>query len=57
MIHTLVLFCRSAPNPLAHSLEQAGYRVFEAFSEVLHLCEHENVACVLRMSATMLLRK
>jgi hypothetical protein len=47
--HFIVLFCRVAPHSLTPSLEAAGYVVFEAlaFSEALHLCEHENISYVL----------
>jgi hypothetical protein len=45
---SLVFFTRSLPSPLSQALELAGHRVFEALavSEVLHLCEHEDIDCV-----------
>jgi len=60
MTRSLVLSYRSTPNSLPPSLELAGYRVFEALaiSEVLHLCEHESIDCVviLQMLRTKRLR-
>ena len=48
MTRSLVFFCRSLPSTVSDALSLHGYRVFEALavSEVLHLCEHEDVDCV-----------
>jgi hypothetical protein len=48
MTRSLVFFTRSLPSPLSQALELAGHRVSEALavSEVLHLCEHEDIDCV-----------
>ena len=45
---SLVLLETRAPSKLASDLMLAGYRVFEALavSEVLHLCENEDVDVV-----------
>lgn len=55
----IVLYCRSALSSLTRSLEKAGYCVFEAiaFSEVLHLCEHERIVSSLLPMLEMRLRE
>lgn len=48
MTRSLAFFCRSLPSAVSDALSLSGYRVFEALavSEVLHLCEHLDIDCV-----------
>jgi hypothetical protein len=44
-MRSVIYFTSCAPSKLLKGLIAAGYRVFEALeiSEVMHLCEHEDV--------------
>ena len=47
-VKSLVYLTTRIPSKLVSDLESAGYSVFEALevSEVLHLCEHQNIDAV-----------
>ncbi len=48
MTANIILWTRSAPDPLAQKLQVAGYQVWEAlaFSEVTYLCDTEKIDVV-----------